>query len=451
MHLLRSVRDAEGQITDFEVVMANAAADALAGQAITGRRMLVDWPFAREIGLFDAVVNTTETGAALDLEHFFRAPGIEGWYRWTAVQLGDGVVMAIENITARKQTEHAVQQTKDLLQAMFNATLDSFEVLQCVRDEAGHIVDFEWVLTNDAAHRLLERRDLVGLRLLQEEPTMRSSGVYARFCEVVQQQPRDFELSYPEPRTETWYHVAAAPFGDGLVVSWHDITARRNATAELMRLQAGAAAAAGQRRAPCPGGGAPPHCRKPPKWPGPAAVRRPGCSSARPALTDPTALASSHGKALQLLQTAIAQTRTISHELIPTILEDFGLVAAVREICQATSTPQCRLTCVADALPQLPPALALALYRMAQELATNIVKHAQSSTGTLSLFQRQGWLVLQAYDKGQGFDSSQPRNAGSGLKIIQNRVQLLNGQFRLRSSAGRGTLVSVLLPPAPQP
>ena len=69
----------------------------------------------------------------------------------------------------------------------------------------------------------------------------------------------------------------------------------------------------------------------------------------------------------------------------------------------------------------------------------------------MSLFQRSGWLILQAYDNGKGFDSSQPRNMGLGLITIQNRVQLLNGQFRLRTSPGRGTLVSVLLPPpAPQ-
>jgi signal transduction histidine kinase len=246
--------------------------------------------------------------------------------------------------------------------------------------------------------------------------------------------------------------VAAAPFGDGLVVTWHDITARKQATADLLRLQL----AQQQQLANAVLDAQEVERRRI------AESLHNGLGQLLYAaqlhldqmltLTDADAFASAHRKTVELLKTAISQTRTLSHELIPTILEDFGLAVALREICRDYSSPSLHLTCLADNLPPLPPGLALALYRMAQELANNIMKHAHATEATLSLASRAGWLELQARDNGRGFDTTQvPTRGGMGLKALRDRVKLLNGQFRISSSPGNGTMVNILIPQAANP
>ena len=84
----------------------------------------------------------------------------------------------------------------------------------------------------------------------------------------------------------------------------------------------------------------------------------------------------------QLLGEAIRQARALSHELVPLVLEEFGLVAALEDIGRKLSTPQLRLHCqvlLDDEAGSLPSSLHMALYRMAQELAQNIIKHAHGA------------------------------------------------------------------------
>ena len=149
---------------------------------------------------------------------------------------------------------------------------------------------------------------------------------------------------------------------------------------------------------------------------------------------------------LALLQTAIRQTRTLSHQLIPLVLQDFGLAAAVLDIGRTLSSPQLWLRCVVGALPMLPPALNLALYRMAQELAHNIVQHADAGEATLRLNEFDGWLELVADDNGCGFDPDEPRPPSLGLNALRDRVRLLNGELTLSSAPGEGTHVLVRIP-----
>jgi signal transduction histidine kinase len=80
------------------------------------------------------------------------------------------------------------------------------------------------------------------------------------------------------------------------------------------------------------------------------------------------------------------------------------------------------------------------------------VKHAHATEATLSLHSRAGWLELQARDNGRGFDPAQPSTQeGMGLQALRDRVKLLNGQFRIRSSPKNGTLVNILIPQAANP
>jgi two-component system NarL family sensor kinase len=101
----------------------------------------------------------------------------------------------------------------------------------------------------------------------------------------------------------------------------------------------------------------------------------------------PLAFAAGKRHTAELLGTAISQVCTLSQQLIPTVLKDFGLAAAVRDFCQTSNTPQLQLHCTVADLPLLPLPFALAIYRMAQEAVLNIVQHAQASEAYLGVVQ----------------------------------------------------------------
>ena len=350
-------------------------------------------------------------------------------------------------ITLEKQAEAKLRAANELLEAVFNATLNSLEVLTCVRDSQGNIIDFEWLLTNKAAQRLVQRTDLVGRRLLAEEPAMLANGVFRRLRRVVtRQQATEFEQYYAQEEAGEWFHVVAAPFGDGVVVNWHDITARKRASAELLRLQvsqqqqlANAVLDAQE------------------------AERRRIAESLHNGLgqllyatklhleavvlpASDTALTTAKQQTEQLLTTAIAQVRSISHQLVPIVLNDFGLTAALRDLCHTLHVPTLHLACAVGELPPLPPPLSLALYRIAQELVANLARHAEATQAELTLTAQAGWLELRVADNGQGFDPGQLALPGLGLRTLRDRTQLLNGELAVTSAPWQGTQVVVRVP-----
>ncbi|UOR06481.1 PAS domain S-box protein [Hymenobacter aerilatus] len=152
-------------------------------------------------------------------------------------------------------------------------------------------------------------------------------------------------------------------------------------------------------------------------------------------------------KVAQLLSSAIKQTRTLSHQLVPTTLEDFGLEAAVKDICQICSSPTLQLRCHVQTLPLgISKNLQVAVYRMAQELANNIVKHAQATQAHLHLRAGNGCIILEAHDNGRGFDVQQSSSNGLGLSALRDRVRLLDGILAIHSEAESGTDITISLP-----
>ena len=165
--------------------------------------------------------------------------------------------------------------------------------------------------------------------------------------------------------------------------------------------------------------------------------------------TDP-ALVAARREADQMLSEAIRQTRVLSHELVPSTLEQFGLGAVLQDIGHQLSTPQLRFTCLVlfdAAADPLPPPLQLALYRMAQELALNIGKHARGATAaSLELETTPDWVLVRAEDNGVGFAQAAAKRPGLGLRSIRDRVALLGGQLETGSVPTGGAYVRIRIP-----
>jgi signal transduction histidine kinase len=96
-------------------------------------------------------------------------------------------------------------------------------------------------------------------------------------------------------------------------------------------------------------------------------------------------------------------------------------------------------------LPQLPLQTSYQLYCVIQEGLTNIRKHSQASVVSLHSSVTPDMIMLELTDDGIGFDLNTPPT-GFGLRGIQERIQLLGGQFKIKTSLGQGTHLQVKIP-----
>ena len=137
--------------------------------------------------------------------------------------------------------------------------------------------------------------------------------------------------------------------------------------------------------------------------------------------------------------------REISHRLHPSVIEDLGLVAAIRSLCDSYRDNGAELSCwVCDQINPVPLDTATALYRIAQEAIRNAQKHAPGAPIHVKLTTHDGSLRLTVRDAGPGFDLAHAtHNGGLGLISMQERARLVNGTLLVRSRPGQGTEVSV--------
>ena len=150
----------------------------------------------------------------------------------------------------------------------------------------------------------------------------------------------------------------------------------------------------------------------------------------------------------------LAETRRLIMGLRPTVLDDMGLLPAIRWYSESyLSDRGVEVTIDADPSPtRLPGHTEVALYRIIQEAITNVAKHAQARHVRIHLSFSHGMVTVSVADDGRGFNVDQALGQGGpgtesvGLLGMQERVRLLNGRLEVRSTEGDGTTVIVEAP-----
>jgi signal transduction histidine kinase/CHASE1-domain containing sensor protein len=151
------------------------------------------------------------------------------------------------------------------------------------------------------------------------------------------------------------------------------------------------------------------------------------------------------------------QLRGLAHELRPTILDDLGLLPALRSLVQRVVERTGLCIRVDSALTErLAPAVETALYRIMQEGLTNITKHAAATHVDLQLWRDDERVHGLLRDDGVGFVVEHvlghTERRGLGLLGIQERLEALGGTLQIISAPGQGTTLQITLPaPAPEP
>jgi signal transduction histidine kinase len=144
------------------------------------------------------------------------------------------------------------------------------------------------------------------------------------------------------------------------------------------------------------------------------------------------------------VQEAIADIRRLVYALRPPALDELGLVAALQIHIASLQHADLRVTLDAPAdLPALPAAVEVAVYRIATEALTNVVRHAQARTCQLRLILSNG-LEIDVTDDGRGLPAE--RRRGVGLTSMHERAEELGGSCVVEPAAGGGTRVWARLP-----
>ena len=459
--VMRILHDAAGRAEDFEFLITNEFNKQIVGRDdLAGQRFSTMFPQTGPAGVLARLLQVATTGEPVDFEQWYVGEGMQQWFRLIAVRQDGLLVMTSEVITARKQAEQERTRTLRLLeQAEAVASLGSWDYDLLTRE-------FLW---SEGMYRLFGLPSGqpvspdVYLQFVVDEDRVRAE----QFVRYLTTGSTDFEetlhlrvgaqVKTVRLKLMVLHDEAGQPvrvLGVDLDISQLQRLEADNLRLRLTQQQAlfeavQAAQETERKRM--------------------AESLHNGISQTLyatklrldqlqvPLLDTNAALVTARNEADRLLGEAICQTRALSHELVPMVLEKFGLATSLQDIGRDMSTPQLRFRCQVqldeDAAP-LAPALQMALYRMAQELAQNIVKHARSATqASLELETMPGWALLRAEDNGAGFATSPTDSPGLGLRSIRDRVALLGGQLEMGSAPTDGAYVRIRIPipasPAP--
>jgi two-component system NarL family sensor kinase len=158
---------------------------------------------------------------------------------------------------------------------------------------------------------------------------------------------------------------------------------------------------------------------------------------------------------LKELDAAISEVRNISYRMMPVALKQYGLIPALEDLLRKTalaSSIQYEFELITmdekeSLYPtiRLPEKIELCLYRVAQELLNNVIKHSDASFVSVTVTKHLDKITLFCEDNGKGFDESNIKK-GIGMNSLVTRLQLLNGSISFQSPEDGGTLVIASIP-----
>lgn len=167
---------------------------------------------------------------------------------------------------------------------------------------------------------------------------------------------------------------------------------------------------------------------------------------------DPKSLTALQSKVKSMVRFAnqtLESVRRISRELRPRVLDDLGLAAAIEWQAQEFEKRMgihCELLEIENSL-KIPAPVATAVFRIFQEILTNVARHAEATRVTISLQKQGDHLLLRVSDNGRGISKKQlAANRSLGLFNMRERADFFGGEVNIRGEKNKGTRVTVHIP-----
>lgn len=446
--IMEAVRDSNGQVNDLEVKLVNKEHERVLGRTdLVGKHFVKEYPGMKQSVLFDLIVKTIETTKPHQAEYFYPYEDFNRWYACMFVKLHDGVVAVNIDITDRKTADEERFKNYLLLQQAENlAQMGSWDYdLQSGR--------FIW---SEGMYRLfnLNKETKVVPDTYLQFATEIGRAAAERFTMHLKNGGEDFADTLEvlvENRTKTLQLKSTLiRDNDGLPSKVLgvalDVTDRLAVEEKIRNLEA-------EQQ---------------------LEIFRVSLSTVeeeRHRISE--SLHNGLGQLLfsikfkfmqlsqsmaekqfeeskiftgKLLTSAIDQTRRISYELMPTVLENFGLVAAIEDICQQSHGDVDCFYVIEGLDERMDKYLELVVYRTVQELVTNVVKHAKATAVRIDLKADATEITIQVSDNGCGMDRSKGGRHGIGLASIRSKIKLLNGELTIVSDAASGTKIKIVIP-----
>ena len=154
------------------------------------------------------------------------------------------------------------------------------------------------------------------------------------------------------------------------------------------------------------------------------------------------------GELRDAIEVLTEDVRLLASSVHPRVLDDLGLIAAVRKLARDTTrASKVEVKVASPEALDLPQAIASVLYRVAQEAVQNAVAHSGARVTRIAVQRGNGSVSIEIVDDGAGFDvdNALRRRPGMGLFTMRERVSLVDGTFEIRSDSS-GTTVAATVP-----
>ncbi|QQL51226.1 PAS domain-containing sensor histidine kinase [Mucilaginibacter ginkgonis] len=456
--VMDAVYDEEGNITDFRIKVANAELEKQTNRKdLVGKLYSVEYPGIKQMGIYDTILRVMDTGRSEGFDYFYPFEGINRWFACMFVKMGSSIIATNLDVTNIKNAEfeklkilNLLEQTEEL------AMIGSWDY-----ELAGKVMTW-----SEGMYRLfnLEKTATLSPEVFVTYVTPYNTYVTRRIIKYINSglgpfdETIDFKIGKSKKTLRLKADVVRNLNGDvervlGVTL---DITAgklAREKTKKLVKEQKALELEKQQQIFK-------------------AIITTQEEERKRIA----ESLHNGLGQVLygvklslnqlkfgtdnnvvdniktvrqteNLLMDAISESRRLSHELMPKLLEDFGLKAAFEDMAEQFETSiGLFLQFNGPDNFRIDPFMELAIYRMIQEVILNVVKHAAASITKLNVEITTKKMTVLVKDNGKGFDVNQSGGDGIGLTSLRNNLKLLNGSLQLTSGLDMGTQVVLEFP-----
>lgn len=435
---LQSIRDNNKNIIDFKCVLSNNSSSKILGYNPTNLNFS---DVIRKTTLktyFNKFKNLTNNGFRIEEELYYSHKKSKVWLHIIAEKLNDGVLLTFSDITKRKMAEKDTVKTLELLQDLIDGSPIVLVHYKIDRDTDNNITDFTILNTNDNASDLLNMstQDLKGKKLLKLMPSAFKEEFGKNLKHFAQfGTPNRFETLYNRDGLDNWWDISLVKKRDGVILTALNITEKIKSERKIRELkhlqQAQLLNAVMQTQ---------------------EEERRRVAESLHNDFGQLLNIAviklgKDNKEVTAILNESIKKMRSISYELMPPFLKDFGLEVSLADMLKIkTTSSNIKINYSIEGLKtKTARDLEVAVYRITQELLNNAIKHSKAKNIEIVINNNRKKIIILIEDNGQGFDINSYKKR-FGLKYITDRINLLNGIFEISTTKGLGTKCTIEIP-----